>query len=39
MRVNLTGGYRFVTGVNGIGLENSDLRAPSGALALKFGQF
>ena len=38
-RVNLGATYRVVTGVNGIGLENRDVRGVTGALTLKFGKF
>ena len=39
LRVDLGASYRVVTGVNGIGLENKDLRGPGGSLLLRFGKF
>lgn len=37
MRVGLEGGYRFVTGVNRFGLNDSDLSSPVVGLRFKFG--
>lgn len=38
-RLNIGGGYRFVSGVNLARLDNSDLSAFSGVLEFKFGNF
>lgn len=39
MRVGAGGTYRLVTQVNGLGLENDDVRGPSGSVFVKFGKF
>jgi len=38
-RINVGGSYRFVSGVNIIGLKNSDLSGPSANITFKFGKF
>jgi hypothetical protein len=38
-RINLGGSYRFVSGVNIVGLKNSDLSGPSANITFKFGKF
>ncbi len=38
-RINVGGGYRFVSGVDGLQLENSDFSAFFGDLEFKFGSF
>ena len=39
LRLSLTGGYRFVNGVDLSGLSNEDLSGPAAALSLEFGRF
>jgi hypothetical protein len=38
-RLNVGCSYRFISGVNIIGLKNSDLSGPSANITLKFGKF
>ncbi len=38
-RVDVGGSYRFISGVNIIGLKNSDLSGPSANITFKFGKF
>ncbi len=38
-RINVGGSYRFISGVNLVGLKNSDLSGPSANITFKFGKF
>jgi hypothetical protein len=38
-RINVGGSYRFVSGINIIGLKNSDIAGPSANITFKFGKF
>jgi len=38
-RVNLSGGYRFTSGLDYAGVTDDDLRGPSAGIAFKFGKF
>jgi hypothetical protein len=39
LRINIGGSYRFVSGINIIGLKNSDIAGPSANITFKFGKF
>jgi hypothetical protein len=39
LRINIGGSYRFVSGINLIGLKNSDIAGPSANITFKFGKF
>lgn len=39
MKVDLGAGYRFVSGIDQFGLENSDVSGPVAGLGLRFGKF
>jgi hypothetical protein len=38
-RIGLGGSYRFVNGVDLVGLDNDDISGPSASLTFKFGKF